>query len=1107
MKKDILKIAGVKSEKEFYKKFPTKEAFMAKHGGAFKKAAMGKSMVKKQLTQLTDFANPPQAQVGAYIGGDQTGFNPVDFNKIYDNVDYSVTGSNRKMRMDQANLAAQQQQAAGSNKKGFDLGNMMQSIGDIAQMADGLEYGGNVPKAQVGADLLKQFGLNTASYRKGQIQSPTGQVTKAQTEALGFKSDGSNWNSNKLKLGFENFGKDIGAGYDKLDSSLGNIGGVQGAIGVGTDLAKGFQQLKQEKEEKKQAKQFNQLSGVVAQAAATRPEQTKRRYVRPEDNLVNPGDIAPSYGTGTNFLAKDGMQIGGNLTEIQNMYNPGDIYSDMGYEPLGESDVVKQYKRGGEIEKAQLGFASKAAGNIGGSLGSLIGGNKGRPTAGGQIGSTIGSTVGNLIVPGLGGIVGGAIGGIAGGIFGGKSARQTSDWQEQGQQNMMNAAMQQGVQGIQSQNSAFMEDGGWVSHDWQPQVIAKFGDYDVKDLFAPDPTMDTLRTGGSIRNNYMSDDEQMSMMQMGGELQTHWGGDAEPISYNPYLPDGGETVMFRGQSHGESDGQGRTGIGITYGNNPVEVERGEPAVKLQDGGSEESLVVFGDMKIPSYGVSELGDDKAKGMKFKHYGKHLSKLENKQNNIINKSTKLVDSIDDDSPFDLLKLNSGKAGMIGADMKLKDLAMKKQTLANVQNAILDTADEYGLESSELAQGKIKKAKFGAKMETAQWGFRSNTPPWQSPEPLPFFRGPGYGITPPPPTVNTKTSASKSSSSKSSSSKSSAKEAPTKVSSESVSLLRNPSDNLYDAFTKRWDKYVQPQAPKITSPYRSAEAEKRSTEAVKKAGEEKASSSSASSSASGKKDKFDLNSLLDMASPYLRPMINNPLDPSQLYPEAFALATNQLEPVQAQTFQPMLEQMPSVSFQDQLNEIQADVNASKRLVGNNPAALAMIDAQAAASKNKVLGEQFRTNQMMQAEARRRNIGMLNDATLKNLAILDQQYQRQAAAKSATKAQAFSALSSIADKIGKNKAETLEANVMANMYPQYTFGRKGRIFNTGITTFNIPDNVGVEDLTDSQKNTVKNLYEKIVTKSGTGEIKDIKEKQRTTSRNGSIVKALKNF
>ena len=64
MKDQILKIAKVKSEKEFYKKYPTEEAFMAKHGKTLQKAAMGKAMVNKQLHQLTDFGNPPIAQDG-----------------------------------------------------------------------------------------------------------------------------------------------------------------------------------------------------------------------------------------------------------------------------------------------------------------------------------------------------------------------------------------------------------------------------------------------------------------------------------------------------------------------------------------------------------------------------------------------------------------------------------------------------------------------------------------------------------------------------------------------------------------------------------------------------------------------------------------------------------------------------------------------------------------------------------------------------------------------------------------------------------------------------------------------------------------------------------
>ena len=39
----MLKIAGVKTEAAFYKKFPTQEAFMKVHGKEFKKAQIGTS--------------------------------------------------------------------------------------------------------------------------------------------------------------------------------------------------------------------------------------------------------------------------------------------------------------------------------------------------------------------------------------------------------------------------------------------------------------------------------------------------------------------------------------------------------------------------------------------------------------------------------------------------------------------------------------------------------------------------------------------------------------------------------------------------------------------------------------------------------------------------------------------------------------------------------------------------------------------------------------------------------------------------------------------------------------------------------------------------------
>jgi hypothetical protein len=221
-------------------------------------------------------------------------------------------------------------------------------------------------------------------------------------------------------------------------------------------------------------------------------------------------------------------------------------------------------------------------------------------------------------------------------------------------------------------------------------------------------------------------------------------------------------------------------------------------------------------------------------------------------------------------------------------------------------------------------------------------------------------------------------------------------------------------------------------------------------------------------------------------------------------FALSANQLEPVQAQLYTPLLEEVSRISLQDQLNEIQAEANAARRMVGGNPAAQAAIAAQAASAKNKVLGEQFRVNQAMEMESRRRNLATLNDATLKNLGILDQQYQRQSQAKSATKAQAFTALSSIADKIAKNKAETLSTNVMANMYPQYTFGPNGRIYNTGLTSFNTQIGSGSGLKKDAQGNDLLPVYGKDGDITGYRVKEDSKPKK---GRNGSIVKAIKNL
>jgi hypothetical protein len=920
MKKDILKIAGVKSEKEFYKKYPTEEAFMAKHGGAFKKAAMGKSMVKKQLTQLTDFSNPPMAQMGAYVGGI-----PPEY----------------------------QLQTYNTNP-----------------------YSGNVS--------------NNATYNKetGMFNSNTGQVNMADTQAAGFYDDGSktlnrtikDLNANQIKSGFQ----------------------------ATSTIGKNVQKVSQAIEQKKEAKRLRAVAPVVLAASSTRPEESKRKYDR---DIVG---MSGGYGTGTDFLAEDGATIGGNLTEIQNMYNPGDLYSNLGYEPLDDSSKVKQYKKGGDVRRALSG-AEMGMINEGINLG--------------------------------GDIVAGAI------------SLGTNRLNKQSQNILQQAGFQSGMQNIQqNQYGSFMKDGGglkYLSHDWQPQVIAKFGEYDLKDLLAPPKDADMLRAGGHLKAYTAPSEEAMSterpMMQMGGELQTYWGGDAETISENPYLPDGGETVMFRGQSHEESDGQGRTGIGITFGQNPVEVERGEPAVKLKDGGSgEDNLIVFGNMKIPSYGVSELEDSKAKGKKFKHYAADLSKVENKANKTSDKALKLIDDVDGDNPFDLLKLNTGKAMLQGADATLKETAYKKNILAGVQSAILDTAEEMGVESDALAKGKIKPAKdsdmakFGKKLKKAQEG-----------KDIPKYR-----------------------------------------------TYVGVADPLVD----RWENLAQSVANRTQLSGPISLENKRSvpkgiSEYSKQLPKGFVATPPVLNVEKGKEKSSLFEKLTDAYGdlyPYIKPGIRNPLDPGQLSGEMYALATNQLEPVQAQTYMPLLEDATSVSFQDQLNEIQAQVNAAMRLTGNNPAAQAVIASQAAAAKNKVLGEQLRINQQLGIETKRRNLEALNKAGILNLEIFDKQYQRQAAAKSATKAQAFEALSSIAEKIGKNKSETLSANVMANMYPQYSYGPQGRIYSTGTTKFNIPTIGSSTTPTDAKGDDLLPIYDK------KGKVTGYKVKE---SRNGSIVKAIKNL
>ena len=520
--------------------------------------------------------------------------------------------------------------------------------------------------------------------------------------------------------------------------------------------------------------------------------------------------------------------------------------------------------------------------------------------AGSQIGGTLGSAFGPV-----GGVVGSVIGGALD-----TNGRRTKKAQEATHRNLTNMMLNNAAPGIQAGYASHLESGGDVS-----------------------PLLE-------------------------GELNTHWGGEAEIMSYNPYLPNNGETLMFRGASHDNG------GIGITYGNTPVEVEGGEPAVELKDGGNATNLTVFGNLKIPNEYIPILGDKDAKGKKFKNYIADLSKKETKQNKITEKASSLIDSLEVLTPYDKLKFSALQATITGANMKLKDIAEKKTNAAMLQSAINDVAEEQGLNADALSKGKVRKA---------QTGITTSTDPNR------------YGLQPWP---GNKTGLGEATASSFTldqwnqiADKLNFKGKGNKEfqefllsNEESAPLIKERHSLLYkkDPFideklgygwsaagllNQRAKKERLPEAPETTITENNYEI------------------------VPYKRNK--VADLFNMVLPFIRPTDQEGLDYNQLMGEMYALSNNQVDPVQAQTYQPDLNTPYDISYQDQLNANQSDYRSIQRLSGYNPAAQAIINAQKYSANEKVLGEQFRANQAMKDKVFAENRNTLNDAKLKNLGI----------------------------------------------------------------------------------------------------------------------------
>jgi hypothetical protein len=1134
MKAKMLKIAGVKSEAAFYKKFPNQEAFMKVHGKEFKKA-----------------------QLGANINLAQPAFKPLSYASQFDDADKMITGSTgaeRQAALDKQTAAAPQ----GGGGGGFDIGGLMkmfggeggeggagmEGMGDIASSLGGARYGTAIPRAQYGGNfpppIDSSFGGSPGYQQQQQNLQPIQSVN--QLKPAGSTNPLATGNVNgKSAFDVSSLGTQGSApqenGWTKTSKALGKMAGPVG------DIIGGIGALQQEKEAAKAAKQTKLVSDVSLQAATSTDVDARRQmqdtFSKQRNAMMQPTtgeNLFPVNGVGTNVLGRNGLRLQGG-GEIQNTYAPDTLYDDLGYEPLNDSNT-KQYYHGGRIHQMQDGggtpwgaISSKATG-----MGqSLMGGQN----AGGQIGGTAGKAIGSIFGP-AGGAIGEFVGGIAGNALDPYAKRIKKD-NAATQRNMQGMASANMAKGIQSQNQSFMEDGGWVSNDWQPQVIASFGGLDEQEVYDyAHEGMDTLRAGGHLRNYTPPSDRAMEIYEdggeiqsygLGGELQTHWGGGAETISRNPYLPGTGETVMFRGKSHEEYSPNGETGIGVTYGGNPVEVERGEPMVELEEGGVvdpetgevQKSGVVFGNLKIPNQYIDMLGDKKAKGKKFKNYVADLSKIEEKQNTLIEKSTNQLNQLNPKNSFDKLKLTSLQASIQGANMKLKDLADKKINAASLQNAINDTAEEHGLVADDLARGKVKIDKEAMQTREARWGDAiskaadGKTVSTETTAPPKMTRAQALAAGYKPnaegklvklkkaavePTEKTVVTPGKGGTGGTGGR---AAIAPIKDKYRGAKM----SNEDWKAFlkTKQGEAYKQKYitgTPELKAVGATA-ATPDTTEVIKTPG---APAEYEEIETEDLTDTEPKNPWWDTATtfanailPNIRPSDAEELNAAQLYPEMFAMANNQVSPVQANFYRPELGVPYDISYQDQLNANQADYRAAQRTMGYNPAAQANLNAQKYQANQGILGSQFRANQEMKDRVYGENRNILNQAKLTNLGIADQQYQRQTEALSNTKATTQAALNSISDKYAKNKLENRELKTYENMY-NYRFGPNFRARNMNPLAEFDTDYKGAS----SEELDAMSAYKKAKDKrEAAAAKKDAKETDK--KRNGSIVKSYKNI
>jgi hypothetical protein len=1063
MKNQFLKIAGVKSETAFYKKYKTEKDFFKAHPEA-------KKLISKAQSGLQTDANA---------------------NGIPDYLEYTPTlGPNQFMQ--------------GNNTIGsFTSGNVP------PQYSGSMFKPTQIPQVNYGMPDQNKFNKPPQDW---EVETPP-QMFVGPQQSYGM--DQYIQANNQAVTGQPNISSNI-------NKKSGQPFNFQGFGNVFFGAVNGFNKLKAEKELTKKLNTWADVSDVVTKAGISNAyaEKPKRQYFKPDDPrfIHNTSEQTLKQGRGTDVIGQNGSMVGGNPTETSNNYGPGsNVYKD-----LEDPNDVKQFQGGGGFG-SWFGQANSA---LGGSDNTSFMSNVGQGSpfdslVGGMFGNNAGSSLGGAL-----GSLGGPLGSLAGTAIGGYLDKEPGKQAfQQGRINRNNDFMSRldYTNGITGGLNAIAvgKNGGYMNPEYNPQVITMFGDHTAEDFadyahkyragghlkeYTPPSkrAMETYENGGEI-----------SSYALGGKLKSYWGGKVEDESHNPYLPGSGMTAMIKGASHknggvgisygdGENEYQGYAANGADMGAD-IEAEDKEPVIEIAENGTNDTkAVVYGNIPASKIMADSFGNESVNRLVDKYPGWTMKKIiaertkdEIKANKNIDKAAKISNNTDTNTKWGKLDEATAKIIKDSGDSTLKMIADEKIGLADFQDYLQDikqklsfvrgknvSAEAVGkgtlkgkpLTIGDVLSGKIddrdpvtkdaeiknpftnqeEVAKFGTSLRKAQ---NSTT------------------VTPADDSItedqynNFIKLYNESQSTKGKANNSTLefqklyhqffpKEAlaaiqkttrENGISNKAKEMGLTKEDilegkDIAKILQSNEDKYHGPRTDQYMASVRSH---------FKQAPDLKLNTLGVTPTTTVNTTKpgigvvpYKDNHIVDVAN-MLGALFQKdnlpPIDPREFAGEYMALAQNQYEPVPAQHYTAELDPLYRVSYQDVRNASTADFRDALRQGAFNPAVAAGVYGKKAMSDQSSYADEFRTNQALEQQIFGGNRAKINQERLTNLQLDAAQMDKQEMAKSKTKEINQKAIASIADKNMKYDADVMKYKIDRNLFPNFGYDPSGKIHVQG--------------------------------------------------------------